>query len=191
MRDSRQPEGYDPAERLTHVGNLLGIFCALLTLDQMLAGNEFLLEQPGYGHMRFLFRWELLLLIGADQVLTLQCGYISSAPVFVKMTGFLHCRRSTLWQQLYRACTCKQKHTQLAGALTTRAAEHPELLCAKVVDLVETHMPQEPGPWLSADEPTSAVDECLPIACACCSPSIAVSSLFILSCPSACHGLGL
>ena len=70
LRDSRHPEGYDSAEQLTHVGNLLGMLCAVLALAQMLTGNEFLYEQPGYGHMRFAFWWKMLLRMGADQVLT-------------------------------------------------------------------------------------------------------------------------
>ena len=39
LHDSRHPEGYDPAERLTHIGKLLGFLCALLALAQMLTGN--------------------------------------------------------------------------------------------------------------------------------------------------------
>ena len=111
LRDSRHPEGYDSAERLTHVGNLLSMLCAVLAMAQMLTGNEFLYEQPGFGHMQFAFWWKMCLSMGVEQVTTPQCGYITSGPVYLKMTGCLYCKRSSYWQQLYRACTCTRKHT--------------------------------------------------------------------------------
>ena len=102
--------------------------------------------------MWFAFWWKMLLSMGADQALTPQCGYITSGRVYLKMGGFIYCKRSSYWLQLYRACTCTQKHTQLAGSFTTQAAEYPYQTCLKVVDVVTVHMPQVPGPWLPADE---------------------------------------
>ena len=154
LRDSRSPEGYDPAERLTHAGNMLGLFCAILGLAQILVGNEFLYEQPGYCHMRFCFWWKMLLGLGADSVLTPQCGYIVSGPVYLKMTVFLFRKQSSFWKNLYRPCTCSgvPKHTQLAGSLTTMAAEYPEQLCEQIAEITKIHMPDSPGPWLPNDE---------------------------------------
>ena len=53
MPDSGFPEGYHPADQKTNEGNTFSLLCALLCSAQWAGGNELLLEQPGYGHMRF------------------------------------------------------------------------------------------------------------------------------------------
>ena len=57
MRDSDFPEGYFPADQKTNDGNLIALLCELLCLAQWAVGNELLLEQPGYGHLRFTSCW--------------------------------------------------------------------------------------------------------------------------------------
>ena len=151
LRDSSAPEGHDPSERKTHDGNLFAVLCLVLALSQWAVGNEFLIEQPGFGHMRFTVWWELLLFLGMGWICTPQCGYISSGPVYRKETIFGFCARSPYWARLYRACSCSVPHTKLEGSLTTAAAEYPTDMCEEIAIILSENCPAEPGPWLPND----------------------------------------
>ena len=45
------PEGHWPDDQCTLLGTLLGIMCIVLPLAQAIDGDEYLFDQPGYGHM--------------------------------------------------------------------------------------------------------------------------------------------
>ena len=70
MRDSHFPEGYDTADQRTHDGNMFALLCVLLCWAQWCVGNEFLLEQPAYGHMRMTAFWLFLWRLCGEVVIT-------------------------------------------------------------------------------------------------------------------------
>ena len=157
LRNADVPEGHDSLDFKTNEGNLFGLTCGILCLAQWACGNEFMMEQPAYGHMRFTYWWLLVLHVCGDSIITPWCGYIRSGPVYVKPTVLMFPRRSAFWKTLYKPCSCTKPHVKLEGSLTTLAAAYPEGFCKSVSDIVEFRKPPGPGPWIELDEPVPPV----------------------------------
>ena len=107
----------------------------LLCLGKWAAGSELLLEQPGYGHMRFTCFGIFVLRLCGDTITTPMCGYIVEPPVYYKPTVLMFCARSLFWKRLFRGCVCTAKHIPLEGRLTTLASAYPEGLCEEIADI--------------------------------------------------------
>ena len=152
VRDMDFPEGYYPEDETTLLGTILGMLCMVLALAQASVGNEFLFEQPGYGHIRCTFYWQWMAHLCADWVTTPFCGYLRGPVIYLKPIIFLFRRGSVFWCKLYKPCRCRKPHTPLEGSLTTAAAAYPDLLCQLIARLVEEHMPRTAGPWLLGAE---------------------------------------
>ena len=99
LRNSHEPEGFDAEVFKTNEGNNFGLICCMLCIAQWTSGNEYLMEQPAYGHMRFTFWWLLVLHLGGDSIVTPWCGYIWSGPVYLKPTVLMFPRRSQFWKK--------------------------------------------------------------------------------------------
>ena len=65
LRNSHEPEGFDAEGLKTNEGNIFGLLCCILCLAQWTSGNEYLMEQSAYGHMRVTIWWLLVLHLGA------------------------------------------------------------------------------------------------------------------------------
>ena len=116
------------------------------------SGNEYFMEQPAYGHMRFTFWWLMVLHLGGDSIITPWCGYIRSGPVYLKLTVLMFPRRSIFWKKLFKGSTCKKPHVKLEGSLATLAAACPEGFSEQVGEIVKEEMPERVGPWLPHHE---------------------------------------
>ena len=147
LRDSNTPEGYDVCEAKTHAGNLMGLLCCILCLCQWSTDNEFLFEQPAYGHMRFSFFWLAVMFVCGDSLITPWCQFITTGPVYKKPTVLMFRRGREWWHRLFRVCKCSS-HVPLEGSLTTLAAAYPAGFCRAVGKLVQEFGPTTEGPWL-------------------------------------------
>ena len=145
LRNSHEPEGFDAEVFKTNEGNIFGLLCCIPCLAQWTSGNEYLMEQPAYGHMRFTFWWLLVLHLGGDSIISPWCGYIWLGPVYLKPTVLMVPRRSIFWKKLIKGCTCKKPHVKLEGSLTTLAAAYPEGFCETVGENVKEEMPESVG----------------------------------------------
>ena len=86
LRNADKPEAFNVEDFKTNEGNLFGLACYILALAQWARGNELLMEQPAYGHMRFTYRWLPVSYLCGDSFVTPWCGYIWPGPVYLKPT---------------------------------------------------------------------------------------------------------
>ena len=82
---------------------------------------------------------------GAYEDWSPQCRWIKTKKKYRKDTIFMHNHPGL--GKLSGFCTCKRKHIQLMGSLTTLAAAYPEGLSEEVVGGIKDSFPNTPGPW--------------------------------------------
>ena len=145
LRSSKVPWGFDPLYLKTSEGTLFATQCMVLAVIQWLVGNYFCIEQPLGGFMKWLHCWMVLFAMGAYEDWSPQCRWIKTKEKYRKDTIFMHNHPGL--GKLSGFCTCKRKHIQLMGSLTTLAAAYPEGLSEEVVGGIKDSFPNTPGPW--------------------------------------------
>ena len=121
LRTIDQPEGKDPLEFFTAVGNLHLYSSLGLELAQMLAGHYHIGEQPKTAYSRRLGPWRALIAAGCYETLFNRCRY---GRDYTKPTVLMH---NAFWlQSMGLRCQYGKdfKHTRLEGSRTTAAAAY-------------------------------------------------------------------
>ncbi len=119
MRSKAEPDGFDPAEIETAVGNLYFMQGALLSLVQQEAGNSSLEETPRSNLLKGSVGWRACL---ADGMKACVFDWCRCGRDYRKTTDLIV---SEPWMmELERRCCCKELqkcHVHLSGAATTEA----------------------------------------------------------------------
>ena len=135
VRSYRVPEGFDRSNEKVKLGNILAFAAMLLLLVALRLRIFGLGEQPRRSKMRWLAQWQVLLLLGAAEVVLASCAYGSE-----HQKEFVFIGANMEVQLLHRPCTRDHPHVRIEGKFTKPSATYTPGLSRALAKFFRDHL---------------------------------------------------